>query len=76
MSAGMSVPEPRAPVCELRLVVPAAEPDDEVVVLVCGGCEAELRHALEPVTPLLDAVGDFVREHTTCGSGHRIARLG
>ena len=58
------------------MVPPAADPRDEVVVLVCGGCDRALRHALEPVTPLLDAVSEFVRQHTSCGPGHRIARLG
>ncbi|MBK5306123.1 MAG: hypothetical protein JJD92_05490 [Frankiaceae bacterium] len=73
MSAGMSVPDPRAPVSELSLVVPAPA-DDQLVVLVCGACRGELRHALEPVTPLLDAVGDFVRAHTSCSASHLIAR--
>jgi hypothetical protein len=39
---------------------------DSGVALGCSGCRAELRLPLEPVTPMLDAVGDFVRRHAAC----------
>jgi hypothetical protein len=39
---------------------------DSGVALGCSGCRAEVRLPLEPVTPMLDAVGDFVRRHATC----------
>ena len=66
MSTDFSVPSPR--------VAPDAYPAQPVevsavgggVALGCTGCRAELRLPLEPVTPMLDAVGDFVRRHAPC----------
>jgi hypothetical protein len=41
-------------------------PVDTGVALGCSGCSEELRLPLEPVSPMLDAVGDFLHRHSTC----------
>ena len=65
MSAEVSLPlqraadEPPAQPVEVRSV-------DSSVALGCSGCGEELRLPLEPVAPMLDAIGEFVRRHGPC----------
>ena len=60
----ISVPLPRVAADNREPVEVTAV--DTGVALGCTGCRTELRLPLEPVTPMLDAVGDFVRRHATC----------
>ncbi|MDX6197409.1 MAG: hypothetical protein QOJ79_560 [Actinomycetota bacterium] len=59
MSADVSLPAPRQQPVEVMSV-------DSSVALGCSGCHEELRLPLEPVAPMLDAIGDFVRRHAAC----------
>jgi hypothetical protein len=64
MSAEVSLPTPR-PADDLRQPVEVLA-DDSSVALGCSGCQEELRLPLEPVPPMLDALGEFVRRHAPC----------
>jgi hypothetical protein len=64
MSAELSVPMPRIAGDHPQPVEVTAVGSG--VALGCSGCSAELRLSLEPVAPMLDAVGDFVRRHAPC----------
>ena len=63
MSTDFSVPQPRLPADAEPVRVSSVGGG---VALGCTGCSAELRLPLEPVSPMLDAVGDFVRRHAAC----------
>jgi hypothetical protein len=66
MSAELSFPRPRVTVDEAPPQPVEVLSVDSDVALGCSGCQEELRLPLEPVTPMLDAVGDFVRRHAPC----------
>jgi hypothetical protein len=66
MSAEVSFPRPRVAVDNLPLQPVEISSDGGGVALGCSGCHEELRLPLEPVAPMLDAVGDFVRRHGRC----------
>jgi hypothetical protein len=65
MSAEVSIPQPRLAADAYPQPVEVAAVDSGVA-LGCTGCRAELRLPLEPVAPMLDAVGDFVLRHAPC----------
>jgi hypothetical protein len=64
MSAEVSLPTPRSAEA-LRQPVEVLAVDSSVA-LGCSGCREELRLPLEPVAPMLDAIGEFVRRHAPC----------
>jgi hypothetical protein len=66
MSTDFSVPYPRTPADDYPAQPVDVSSAGGGVALGCTGCRAELRLPLEPVTPMLDAVGDFVRRHAPC----------
>jgi hypothetical protein len=66
MSAEVAIPLPRGGSDELHSQPVDIQAVGGGVALGCSGCRAELRVPLEPVAPLLDAVGDFVRQHAPC----------
>ena len=66
MSTELSTPHPRRAGGSLPSQPVEVQAVDSGVALGCTGCRDELRLPLEPVTPMLDAVGDFVRRHATC----------
>jgi hypothetical protein len=66
MSAEVSFPHPRVAVDNLPLQPVEISSEGGGVALGCSGCRAELRLPLEPVAPMLDAIGDFVRRHGPC----------
>jgi hypothetical protein len=65
MSAEVSIPQPRV-AADKHLQPVQMSSVDAGVALGCTGCEARLQLPLEPVAPMLDAVGDFVRRHAPC----------
>jgi len=60
-----SIPRPRQAADDAPQPVEVAAVDTGVA-LGCTGCRTELQLPLEPVTPMLDAVGEFVRRHAAC----------
>ncbi|MDT7572178.1 MAG: hypothetical protein QOE05_2352 [Actinomycetota bacterium] len=66
MSAEVLFPHPRVAADDLPPQPVEMNAVGADVALGCTGCSTELRLPLEPVPPMLDAVGDFVRRHALC----------
>jgi hypothetical protein len=65
MSAEVAIPMPRGS-DELHPQPVEVLTTGGGVALGCSGCRAELHVPLEPMAPMLDAVGEFVRQHAPC----------
>ena len=66
MSIDFSIPRPRHAADDLPVQPVEMTAVGGDVALGCTGCSTELRLPLEPVAPMLDAVGEFVRRHAPC----------